>query len=154
MPARLPRMASFRLVSGLVAGAVIAAAAGVAAAPRVWRRVRGGGDDMDAWADDAWPDEEYLTDFDEPTAEEPPPTTTIVEPQPTFGSDEPTDEGGEAEILREELRERLSDLPPTAAPSADPVTEAAPGDGDTEAARARLRARAAEAREAFRKPVE
>lgn len=147
-------MASFRLVSGLVAGAVVAAAAGVAAAPRVWRRVRGGGDDADLWVDDAWPDEDYLSDFDEPTASEEPPITptAIIEPETAFGADEPTDEGGEAEMLREELRERLTDLPPAAPTVVDPV--AAPADGDTEAARARLRARAAEAREAFRKPVE
>ena len=147
-------MASFRLVSGLVAGAAIAAAAGVAAAPRVWRRVRGGDDNADLWGDDAWPDEEYLSDFDEPTAEEPITATTVVEPEPTFGVDEPTDEGGEAEFLREELRERLEDLPPAVPSVAEPIAEATTGDGDTEAARARLRARAAVAREAFRKPVE
>ncbi len=149
-------MASIRIVSGLVAGAVIAAAAGVAAAPRVWRRGRGG-EDVEPWGDDdAWADEDYLSDYDEPvaTTDMPVTPTAVVEAEIPFGADEPTEEGAETEALREELRERLTDLPPTAAPATLSAEDEAPADGDTEAARARLRARAAEAREAFRKPVE
>jgi hypothetical protein len=172
-------MASLRLLSAAAAGAVVAVAAGAAAAPRLWRRLRAG--DGEPWEDDVeWQDEDYLSDFDDPSpdaewsptasvvtdpplAADPPPEEPyvsaavtpgeVVDDAATFGEDEPTDEGGQGEILREELRDRLTDLQPAAPP---PTVEAAEASGDvaTDAARERLRARADEAREAFRKPVE
>lgn len=172
-------MASFRLLSAAAAGAVVAVAAGAAAAPRVWRRLRDRGEEP--WEEEMeWEDEEYLSDFDDPGPADPWPaaTTTVADPPPaaeettaepyvsaavtpgalpddaaTFGEDEPTDEGGQGEILREELRDRLTDLPPAAPP---PAADDAEGVADTatDAARARLRSRAEEARAAFRKPVE
>jgi hypothetical protein len=107
-----------RLITGAVAVAVIA----VAAAPRAWRRLRGGADEAAGWESD------YAT------------------------PEEPVDEAATAalrEELREKV-EAIADEAPTAV-EADLIVEGVPGgDPATEAARARLREKAQAAKERFK----
>ncbi len=134
-------MRNARLIGGAAAGAALVVAAGVAAAPRAWRRLRGGAPAEEAFSD------AFESDY-------------AVPADATFGDPEaPVDEEANA-ALREELREKVGQLdaepaPPTA-PVATPVepdliVEGVPGsDPATEAARARLRQKAADAKESFR----
>jgi hypothetical protein len=134
-------MRNVKLIGGVAAGAALLVAAGVASAPRAWRRLRGGEP----------ADELYVEEFESDYA---------VPDDATFGDPEaPVDEAANA-ALREELREKVSGLnaqpeEPTA-PVATPVepdliVEGVPGsDPATEAARARLRQKAADATESFR----
>lgn len=134
-------MRNVKLIGGVAAGAALLVAAGVASAPRAWRRLRGGEPaaelDVDAFESDyAVPDDA------------------------TFGDPEaPVDEAANA-ALREELREKVSGLSeqpdepiaPVATPvEPDLIVEGVPGsDPATEAARARLRKKAADATESFK----
>ena len=111
------------IISGAAAGAAIVIAAGAALAPRAWRRLRGGKPVVDT----------YESDFDAP-----------------YGDPEAN------AALRDELRTKISDLEtapeaPVATPvEADLIVDGVVGpDPATEAARARLRQKAAEAKQKF-----
>lgn len=134
-------MRNARLIGGVAAGAALLVAAGVASAPRAWRRLRGGAPVEDAFAED------FESDY-------------AIPDDATFGDPEaPVDEAANA-ALREELREKVSNLDtqpeapvaPVATPvEADLILEGVPGsDPATDAARARLRQKAADAKESFR----
>lgn len=116
------------VISGAAAAAALAAAAAVAAAPRAWRRLRR----REA----------------EPEVVETPFTEPLGDPEA------PYDPEANA-ALREELRDRISTLDETPAPPPAPAVEvldAAPpaaSDPETEAARARLREKAAAAKRSF-----
>jgi hypothetical protein len=124
-------MRNAKLIGGIATGAALLVAAGVAAAPRALRRLRGGEQADDAFADG-------------------------------FESDYaiPDDEAANA-ALREELREKVSGLDarpaepvtlPATPVEADLIIEGMPGsDPATDAARARLRQKAADAKESFRR---
>jgi hypothetical protein len=134
-------MRNVKLIGGVAAGAALLVAAGVASAPRAWRRLRGGEPT----------DELYVEEFESDYA---------VPDDATFGDPEaPVDEAANA-ALREELREKVSGLntqpdepvAPVATPvEPDLIVEGVPGsDPATEAARARLRKKAADATESFK----
>lgn len=134
-------MRNVKLIGGVAAGAALLVAAGVASAPRAWRRLRGGEP----------ADELYVEEFESDYA---------VPDDATFGDPEaPVDEAANA-ALREELREKVSGLntqpdepvAPVATPvEPDLIVEGVPGsDPATEAARARLRKKAADATESFK----
>ena len=130
-------MRNAKLLTGAAAAVVLAVAAGATAAPRAWRRLRGGHPEQD------W-DAGFESDFAVPEGA-------------TYGDPEaPVDEAANA-ALREELRERVEEIvdePVAEAPTAveaDLVVEGVPGsDPATEAARARLREKAQAAKESFR----
>lgn len=134
-------MRNVKLIGGVAAGAALLVAAGVASAPRAWRRLRGGETAEESYV------EEFESDF-------------AIPDDATFGDPEaPVDEAANA-ALREELREKVSSLntqpeepiAPIATPvEADLIVEGVPGsDPATDAARARLRQKAADAKESFR----
>ncbi len=134
-------MRNAKLIGGAAAAAALVVAAGVASAPRAWRRLRGGHAAEDTFA------EAFESDY-------------AVPDDATFGDPEaPVDEEANA-ALREELREKVSSLEaqpeepvaPVATPVvADLIVEGVPGsDPATDAARARLRQKAADARESFK----
>lgn len=138
-------MRNAKLIGGAAAAAALVVAAGVASAPRAWRRLRGGHTAEDTFAEEF--EGAYESDFAVPEGA-------------TFGDPEaPVDEEANA-ALREELREKVSSLEtqpeepvaPVATPVvADLIVEGVPGsDPATDAARARLRQKAADARESFR----
>ncbi len=116
------------IISGAAAAAAIAAAAAVAAAPRAWRRLRR--------RDDA--PEVVASPFSEP----------LGDPEAPFDPEANA-------ALREELRDRISTLDETPAPPPAPTVEVldavppAGSDPETEAARARLREKAAAAKRSF-----
>ncbi|MGI9187618.1 MAG: hypothetical protein ACR2J9_08925 [Gaiellales bacterium] len=138
-------MRNAKLIGGAAAAAALLVAAGVASAPRAWRRLRGGESTDDAFVDEVVA--AYESDY-------------AVPDDATFGDPEaPVDEEANA-ALREELREKVSGLEtqpdepiaPVATPVvADLIVEGVPGsDPATDAARARLRQKAADATDAFR----
>ncbi len=138
-------MRNARLIGGAAAAAALLVAAGVASAPRAWRRLRGGEATQDTFAEDV--EGAYESDY-------------AVPDDATFGDPEaPVDEAANA-ALREELREKVSSLEaqpeepvaPVATPVvADLIVEGVPGsDPATDAARARLRQKAADASESFK----
>ena len=117
------------IISGAAAGAAIVIAAGAALAPRAWRRLRGGKPVV----------ETYESDFDAP-----------------YGDPEADFDPEANAALRDELRTKISDLEtapeaPVATPvEADLIVDGVVGpDPATEAARARLRQKAAEAKQKF-----
>ena len=135
-------MRNAKLIGGIATGAALLVAAGVAAAPRALRRLRGGEQADDAFADG------FESDY-------------AIPDDATFGDPEaPVDEAANA-ALREELREKVSGLdarpaepvtPPATPVEADLIIEGVPGsDPATDAARARLRQKAADAKESFRR---
>ena len=134
-------MRSPKLIGGAAAAAAIAIAAGVAAAPRAWRRLRAGRGAEATW-DDA--DAGFGSDFAVPEGA-------------AYGDPEaPVDEAANA-ALRDELREKvgaLAEEPVAEAPTpveADLVVDGVPGaDPAAEAARERLRRKAEAAKDAFR----
>jgi hypothetical protein len=119
------------IIAGAAAGAAMAAGVGLAA----YRRLRG-------------PD--AVVDAPEPPAPapaEPPSPVVVVAERPDGGDDEVRDPA-EAAALREELRSRVARIDAQDVGEDEP--EPAGSDPATEAARARLRAKAADARTRFR----
>lgn len=128
---RCPGMRQRTVISGAAAAAALAAAAAVAAAPRAWRRLRR----REA----------------EPEVVESPFTEPLGDPEAPFDPEANA-------ALREELRDRISTLDETPAPPPTPPVEVldaldatppAASDPETEAARARLREKAAAAKRSF-----
>jgi len=118
------------VVSAAVAGSALVLAAGAAAVPRVWRRLRRRG------GPEAVVEDPFAGPYGDPEAAWDPAANAAV---------------------REELKERVADVQrEPEAPVAEPVepdliVEGVPGsDPGLEAARARLRERAERAREGFR----
>ena len=134
-------MRNAKLITGAAAGAALLVAAGAAAAPRVWRRLRRGSTDEEVFTDT------FESDYPGPPAD------GLGDPET------PVDEEANA-ALREELRAKVSDLgaqsvepvAPVAVPvEPDLIVEGVPGaDPAADAARARLRPKAADATESFR----
>ena len=138
-------MRNAKLIGGAAAAAALLVAAGVASAPRAWRRLRGGKAVDDTFAEEF--EGAYQSDY-------------VVPDDATFGDPEaPVDEEANAS-LREELREKVSNLdaqpeepvaPVATLVEPDLIVEGVPGsDPATDAARARLRQKAADATESFR----
>ena len=131
-------MRNAKVLGGAAAAAALVIAAGVAAAPRAWRRLRAGKPEEGTW---------------EPAAE----SDYAVPTDTRFGDPEvPVDEEANA-ALREELREKVEQLTDepvadVATPvQADLIVEGIPGgDPATETARARLRQRAEAAKQSFK----
>ncbi len=118
------------VISGAAAGAAILIAAGVAMAPRAWRRLRRGKQS----------DTGFVSDYAEP----------LGDPEATFDAEANA-------ALREELRDKINDMDavpeaPVATPvEPDLIVEGVSGaDPAIDAARARLRQKAAEAKQSFR----
>ncbi len=113
------------LISGAAAGAAIIIATAAATAPRAWRRLRRRSDAPDV----------VDTPFSEP----------LGDPEAAFDPEANA-------ALREELRDRVHDLQEVVDPPSAPADAALPApasDPETEAARARLREKAAAARQSF-----
>ncbi len=127
-------MRNAKLISGAAAAGALLIAAGVASAPRIWRRLRSS----------APVEETFESDY-------------TIPHDATFGDPEaPVDEAANA-ALREELRQKVGNLdaeplaPPATPVEADLILEGVPGpDPAADAARARLRQKAADAKDSFR----
>ncbi len=118
------------VISGAAAGAAIVIAAGVAMAPRAWRRLRRGKQS----------DTGFASDYAEP----------LGDPESEFDPEANA-------ALREELRDKINDMnavpeAPVATPvEPDLIVEGVSGaDPAIDAARARLRQKAAEAKQSFK----
>ncbi len=118
------------VISGAAAGVAIVIAAGVAVAPRAWRRLRRGKQS----------DTGFESDYAEP----------LGDPEATFDPEANA-------ALREELRDKINDMDavpeaPVATPvEPDLIVEGVSGaDPAIDAARTRLRQKAAEAKQSFR----